>query len=508
MDESKHTRSGVGRSIARGAVWTVTIRLVSRFISVISTLILARLLTPSDFGVYALAMSVYAFVELVRAFGFSTALIQNQDSSELHYHTAWTLHLLFSLVSSCLLYLVAPVAADLLKEPQLVAVLRFMCLLFLIDGVKNVGIINFQKHMTFDREFRLQLSIKLTGFFVAIPLAFLLRSYWAMLYGLLSTSLMLVLLSYLMQPFRPRFGLAHWRELLSFSAWLQVNNVMNFFNRHIENFMVSRMAGVAAVGSLSLAKETGQLLRELVQPINRAAFPGYARVNKDPARLLNVFCDVMGAMMILSFAMAVGIFSIAHLMVPTLLGAKWLHIVPLVQWLGLATLLMVMMTSSNNVLIALGRIRWATAIITVRLTLLVIFLNLLLPIHGVLGVAYATFATLALVLIVSYLVLRRNLRLGVSRVAYILYKPALAALTMFLVISWLFPEHWHEAPIFGQLAQLFAAVAIGGVCYFVVLGSLWLLESRPEGPELQLLRLVHSRTGLLGFLLRGEGPRG
>lgn len=508
MGESGHTRRGVGKSIAKGALWTMSIRLVSRSISVVSTLILARLLMPSDFGIYALAMSVYAFVELIRAFGFGTALIQNQDATDLHYHTAWTLHFLFSLVSSCLLYLFAPLAADLLKEPELVSVLRFMCLLFLIDGVKNVAIINFQKHMTFDREFRFQLSIKLTGFFVAIPLAFLLRSYWAMLFGLLSTSLMLVLLSYVMQPFRPRFRLDYWRELFSFSAWLQVNNILNFFNRHIENFMVSRVAGVSAVGSLSMAKETGQLLREMAEPINRAAFPGYSRVNKDPARLLNVFCDVMGAMMILGFVMAVGIFSVAHLLVPTLLGAKWLHIVPLVQWLALATLLMIMMSSTNNVLIALGRIRWATSIIAVRLTLMVIFLNLLLPIYGVLGVAYATFATLSLVLVVAYMVLRRNMALGLRRVVYILYKPGLAALAMFLLVNGVFPTHWASEPMPWQLAQLFAAVAAGGICFFLVLGLLWLLESRPEGPELQLVKLVHARTGLLSFLLPGGSPRG
>ena len=224
--------------------------------------------------------------------------------------------------------------------------------------------------------------------------------------------------------------------------------------------------------------------------------------------MLNVFCDVMGALMILGFVMAVGIFSVAHLLVPTLLGAKWLHIVPLVQWLALATLLMIMMSSTNNVLIALGRIRWATSIIVVRLTLMVIFLNLFLPIYGVLGVAYATFATLSLVLVVAYMVLRRNMALGLRRVVYILYKPGLAALAMFLLVNGMFPTHWAAEPMPWQLAQLFAAVAVGGICFFLVLGFLWLLESRPEGPELQLVRLVHARTGLLRFLLPGDSPRG
>jgi len=508
MVDALYTRGSIGKSIARGSLWTLSIKLVSRSISVVSTLILARLLMPSDFGVYALAMTVYAFIELVRAFGFGTFLIQNQDVTDDHYHTAWTMHLAFSVISAALLYACAPFAAGFLREPQLEVVLRFMCLLFLIDGVKNIGIINFQKHMTFDREFRFQIIIKLTGFFIAVPLAYILKSYSAMLFGLLGTSLMMVALSYLMQPFRPRPRIRCWREMLSFSAWLQVNNFLNYFNRHLENFMVSRMAGVAAVGSLTMAKETGQLLREIVQPINRAAFPGYARVNKDPVRLRHVFCDVMGPLAILGFSVAVGIASIAHLMVPTLLGAKWVHIVPLVRWLALATFLMVILHSTNDVLISLAKVRWATAIIALRLLLMAVLLNLLIPLHGVLGVVYATFASLSLVMIVAYGVLRVKLHLGLRRVAYILYKPALASLAMFLVVNALFPEHFVDAAFYQQLAQLLGAVLTGAVVFVLILGVLWLLESRPEGPELHLLRLVHRRTGLLGFLLPQEAsPR-
>ncbi len=507
MVDPVHSRKGIGKSIAKGALWTMSIRLVSRSISVVSTLILARLLDPSDFGVYALAMSVYALVELVRAFGFGTILIQNQDATDDHYHTAWTMHLAFSVVSGVLLYAFAPLAAETLKEARLEPVLRFMCLLFLIDGVKNVAIINFQKHMTFDREFRFQLTMKLVGFCVAVPLAFYLRSYWAMLFGLLATSLTLVALSYSMQPFRPRLRVLYWREMLSFSAWLQVNNILNYFNRHLENFMVSRMAGVAAVGSLTMTKESGQLLLKLAVPINRAAFPGYSRVNKEPAKLLEVFCDVMAPLAIFGFAMAVGVASVAHLMVPTLLGMKWLHIVPLVQWLALATLLMIAMSSANNVLIAMGKVRWATAIIALRLVSLAILLTLLLPRYGVMGVAYATFCTLSLVMVVAYFVLRANLGLSVRRVCYIAYKPGLASLLMYTLVSVLFPTHSAESSPLWQVCQLLAAVAVGAACFVVVQGLLWLLEARPDGPELQFVRLVHSRTGLFGFILPSDTPR-
>jgi len=334
---------------------------------------------------------------------------------------------------------------------------------------------------------------------VTIPLAFVLKSYWAMLWGLLCSTFMLMVLSYLMQPFRPRPELSRWREMISFSAWLQVNNILNYFNRHTENVMLSRMAGIAAVGSLQLAKESGQLLGEMAQPINRAAFPGYARVNKDPRRMLDVFSDVMALLMIAGFPVAVGIFSIAHLLVPTVLGSQWLHIVPLVKLLA-----MVFMSGTNQVLIASARMKWATGIIACKLVLLVCFLFYLLPRYGVLGVPYATLLSMSFVLVLCYIALRVNLRLGLRRVAQLLYKPALSSLVMLVVLQTLFPRHWAESSVAVQALQLAGAVFSGALCYCLVLGVLWLLASRPEGPELKILRLVHQRSGFGGFLLPGE----
>ena len=500
-NDAPNSRSQVGRAIARGAAWTVSLRMTVRFISVISTLILARLLTPEDFGIYALAMMVYAFVDLLGAFGFGSALIQNQNAKDAHYNTAWTLHFIFSLMASSLLFIFAPYAAAFLEEPKLEMMVRFMCILFLLDGIKNVGIINFQKHMTFSREFRFSLITKLTGFMVTIPLAFLLRSYWAMLWGLLSTSLMLLVLSYVMQPFRPRFELSRWREMISFSAWLQVNNILYFFSRHTEKVLVSRMADVAAVGSLQLAREIGQLLRELIQPINRAVFPGYARVNKNPAGMLEVFCDVNAMLLIIGFPIAVGLIAVAHLFVPTVLGEQWLQIVPLMQWIALASLLAVGMSSTNNVLIALARVKWATAIIALNLFLLLGFMFYLLPRHGTLGVGYAVAISALLVLLPCYFALRVHIRLGLRQVASMVYRPALSALAMLVLVQTLFPQHRAESGLLTQVLQLMAAVFTGAICYIFALGLLWLLASRPDGPELKILRIVHGRSGYGGFLL-------
>lgn len=478
--------SSLGRRVAESAAWTGAIRLVTRLLSIISTVILARLLTPADFGLYALAMMVFAFVELLRAFGFGVVLIQNREASPAHYHTAWTMHCLFSLVAAAALWFVAPMAAAFLGEPYLAASLRFLCLLLFIDGLTNIGIIDFQKQLRFDREFRLAVATKLVGFCVTVPLAFLWRSHWAMLFGLLASSATRVLLSYLMHSFRPRFQLTLWRELFSFTVWLQANNLINFFNKHVENLLVSRTLGVASVGSLTMAREVGLLLRELMQPINRAAYPGFAKANNDPAAIRELYCAVLGFMFLAGVPVASGLSAVAHLFVPTVLGSQWLHLIPLVQLFGLVSVLSVVMASGNNVLIALGRPRLATAIISCRLAVFVAVLVWGLPRYELLSVPYAMGVSLACALCLSFYHLYRAIGLTAWHMLAVLGRPLVAAALMYLAVQAAFPAP-AASEATASLQNLLAAAALGALVYMAVVMALWLLQGRPCGAEARLL---------------------
>jgi O-antigen/teichoic acid export membrane protein len=162
------------------------------------------------------------------------------------------------------------------------------------------------------------------------------------------------------------------------------------------------------------------------------------------------------------------------------------------------------MSSTNNVLIALARMKWTSALIAVQLLLLVGFMLYLLPRYGVLGVAYATVLSLLFVLVLCYHALWIHIRLSLRQVASMLYKPALSSFVMLVMLQALFPRHWAERGLSSQVLQLTGAVFSGALCYCLVLGLLWLLVSRPEGPELKLLRLVHNRSGFGGFLLPGK----
>lgn len=501
MVEQDKSRSQVGKAIAKGAVWTVSIQMINRCIGLVSTVLLARLLTPSDFGVYALAMAVYGLIELLGAFGFGVALIQNQNATDEHYNTAWTLNFTFSLLCAIALFVGAPWAAELLDEPQLTTVLRFTCLLFLLDACKNIALIDFQKYMTFDKEFHFRILVKLSGFLITVPLAFLLKSYWAMLWGLLASSAVQILLSYRMLSYRPKFSVVMWRDMLGFSSWLQLNNLLGYLLRNIETFLVTKFLGVVPLGSLTMAKETGQLLFQVSGPINRAAFPGYAKVNDNPQKMSDLFCDVMGSLMLICVPFAVGLTVTAEMLVPIILGQKWVHIVPLIELLSLITLLAVMANSANRILIARGKVRWATNIMGLRLFLLVAFMLFLLPRYELIGVIYAKLAAIFIVLAVAYFAVRKSIGLELKRVIYLMYKPVVASAIMAALVTYLFSGPLPVTSITMNVMQLFAAITVGACTYVTVLLMLWFFESRPAGPELSVLNVLQSKTGLVGLLI-------
>ena len=212
--------------IAKGATWMILLRLCDRTLGLVSTLILARLLVPADFGLIAMAMSFIALIELAGAFSFEIALIQHPDPSREHYDTVWTLNLAFALGCAGLTAALASVAARFYAEPRLSLVMFVLSVGWIVQGLENIGIVNFRRRMDFSREFAFMFGKRIVGFVVTLTLAYALRSYWALIVGQLSIRFTGLVLSYAMEPFRPRLSVARRRELFSFSGWMLVSNIM------------------------------------------------------------------------------------------------------------------------------------------------------------------------------------------------------------------------------------------------------------------------------------------
>ena len=176
------------------------LRLADRGIAIVSTMVLARLLVPSDFGLIALAASLIGMLEVLGAVGMDMALIQRADAQRRHFDTAWTFHVLFGLVTAALVALLAWPLASFYAEPRLVPVMLMLGLTHALQAFENIGVVAFRKDLEFDREFRYRLTRRVvTTFCVTLPLAFVLRNYWALLIGSVVGAGLSVVLSYWLQ---------------------------------------------------------------------------------------------------------------------------------------------------------------------------------------------------------------------------------------------------------------------------------------------------------------------
>lgn len=466
--------------IARGALWMVSLRLLIKSIGFISTFILVRILSPDDFGVMALAMTVYAGAQLLNEFGFDTVLIQNQSATDDFFHTAWTINLLFSILSALFVYLISDWVVRLYEEPRLEIVLIVLSIALIFNGMRNIGIVQFRKHMEFEKEFKYEIAIKLCSFVVTIVFALSLKSYVALFLGILAGSLSGLVLSYIMHPFRPRLSLVKWRALFSVSVWLYVNNFLIYLNTHSQSMVLGRVSDVRNVGLYAVSSEVGTVVRdELIAPINRASYPGYSKIAADNDQLASTYLRVLGTILLVSLPSGLGMYAIAPAMVPVVFGDGWDDTVTILQYIVLSSVFDSFNTNLAYVYYALGKQRITTYVMAARV---VIFLPMLYYFSYQFGAEGAGIAMLASSVaffpIIQY-VFYKQTGIGIYKTLNVFWRPVLASICMVIVV------YYARISIVlpGTILDVFSLVIIGILIYVVSLYYFWVMSGRPFGAE-------------------------
>lgn len=484
----------LNRRMAVGAAWLILFRLLERGIGFISTLILARLLVPADFGLVAMATSILAGLELLGAFSFDIALIQNQRAERRHYDTAWTFGVCFGLFKSLAMCALAVPAAHFFREPRVEHVMYALALCTAVVAFKNVGIVGFQKDLELHKEFKLGLARKLAGFAVTITLAFLYRSYWALIAGVLAMNLTSLVLSYRMHPYRPRLNLSAAGELFGYSKWLLLNNLLIFLNNRGTDFIVGRSSGASALGVYSIAYEVANLpTTELVFPVSRAVFPGYAKLSGDIDKLRAAFLDVVAILALLTVPAGTIIGLVAEPLVVVLLGHKWLDAVPLIGVLALFGIVRALHGPLGSIYLAVGKPRIVAVLQCIQLTVAISLMVVLVPRWAALGAAWALLCGAALAASINYVLAVRELRMRWSEVGAILWRPALGAAAAAAALAGLDAQMQFSTETGPQALKLAAMAGAAGAAYTATVFACWFLARRPAGAETQVIRLVRAR---------------
>lgn len=473
-------------SLVQGTLLTVAMRWTDRLVGFVSTLILARLLTPADFGIIAMAMLVVALADVLLDLGTNVALVREPDATQADFDTAWTLRLIQTALSTALIIATAPLAAGYFGDARVQPVLQILAFSLLLGGLENIGIVAFHKQMQFGDEFRFLFARRIAGFVITIFAAVVLRNYWALVIGTLGGRLFGAGLSYRMHPMRPRFSLARFRALFAVSQWMLLRGIGDFLNQGLHRMLVGRWNSAPIMGAYTVAHEISVMpSAELVAPMNRALFPALAAAHDDNAERERLFLLALGIQTTIALPAAAGLALVAPLAIPILLGSQWSAAIPLLQLLALAGIAHALTASSQYLLIVLGKLAQATAIIWLQVILFAGLAVLALPEQTADRIAALRLAVSTCAIAVTAVLVQRHGGIRLQAMVSTCIRPLVATAVMAAALIALDQASFSEHLAAG--ITLLVQIILGACLYGVCLYGLWWIQGRPAGAESWML---------------------
>lgn len=481
----------IKKRIAVGAGWMVFMRLGDRLIGLVSMAVLARLLLPADFGLVGYAMVLLAILEIFAQLGVENALIQDQKAQRESYDTAWTMNICKGLALSVGLLIAAKPAAAFFEAPEVEPVIYTLALLPFVAGLENIGTVDFRKELAFHKDFIFNFLTRFCGAVATITLAFILKDHWALVFGMILRALLRILLSYHMSEFRPRLSLARFSQIFSFSKWIMLQNLLHGFNERLPALVIGRMSGPQALAFFNIAFEIANLAStELAQPIRRALFPGFAKMNENRQELADSFRWALSIIVTIGLPIPMGIAVTAEYLVPALLGWNWLETVPIIQILCLQGAIIIMGTNSHLIYLALGKPSITAWLSALRLLVLIPACIYGVSEFGAVGAGLALVASALVVRFTDYAIVLPMLSMRVTDFAAQIWRPLTAVLAMNVTVRLL--QDWLEQSALQPhlMPKLIVSVLVGGLTYVATLLALWLLTGARKGAESYIIGMV------------------
>ncbi|MDD2867240.1 oligosaccharide flippase family protein [Neomegalonema sp.] len=474
--------SDIGRRMAGGALWTIGARLLPRLAGLMSMMLMARLLTPADFGVVTLAMAVMLALQAFSDLGLNAVLIHDQQAGRDHYDTVWTLTLLRGLLIASALWLGAGRAAEFFAAPALEAIAGALALGALMEGLRSPAAVNLVKGLDFRRDALYVALPRLTQTFSSMGLAL---AFWpdsrALTGGILIGGALGLILSYRLAPWRPRFTFRALGAVIDYAKWMFAFNILEFLRQKFDALLIGRMLGPGAVSLYLLAHELAHLAAtEIAAPARRALLPGYAKLQNDLSALRRDFGVTFAAVALAAAPMAAGVALIADPLVAFAFGPQWTEAAPVLRILALAGFLTAAAGNCQPVLMATGAPRGLAPISLASLVVGASGMALGLRLDGLQGGAWGVVAMSAVYFGLNLRAALKRLDLPPGATLAPGRRIPWATAAMALVV-WSFLRRAPEGTPPALLCL--AAAGLGAVVYVAALWGLWRAAGRPEGAE-------------------------
>lgn len=349
------------REVAKASLIIGGTRVVTNIIGLMSSIILARLLTPADFGLVAIAATVMNLVVSITEVPTSVLLLQLETVDARHYDTAWTIGFIRTIAISTAMAALAVPLSLIYHDERIVPICLFMGFTLLIGALRSPHMIDFNKQLRFDVENKILATQKLVCFLVAAWIAYSTRSYWALLLGTFFSDLVATIMTQCYARYRPRFSKFELRFFLKQGVWLSLTQVIASLNTRADPLLVGYFVDKAALGRYSVGSNlAGIPTRETLAPLTQPLLPSFVLMRDDQARTRSVYLKVQALLFAISMPICVGFSLLAHFVVVRFLGPQWQGSELIIQVLAILGVFSIPGTLASQLCLARGENRLLT----------------------------------------------------------------------------------------------------------------------------------------------------
>lgn len=401
---------GYTRDALKGVSWISGFRIVSRGMTFAKTLVLARVLTPAQFGVFGIASLILALLEMLTETGINVVLIQSKEKIDKYLDSAWVVSILRGIIISLLLITLSPFIASFFNTPEVLGILLFMSVVPFVRGFINPAVVNFQKELDFKTEFWFRSVLFFFDASISIVLALITHSVYSLVWGLLAGALLEVLLSFMIVKPLPKFSIQkeYFKEIFHKGKWVTAYGIFNFIAQEGDNIVVGKIMGASSLGIYQMAYKISTLpISEITDVVGKVVFPVYVKIEGDRKRLLKAFSKTLLLTFLVSVCLGFIIFFFPKEIVLLLLGSKWLAAVPVLQVLAGYGVLRTIAGPASALFLAVGKQKYVTFMTLIRFLGLALTIYPFITLYGLVGAGYSALFSVAIEMpIIAYYIYR------------------------------------------------------------------------------------------------------
>lgn len=383
---------GYSSRTIHGLSWAWAQSIFVRGISFFKILILARILTPREFGDFGISLLILALLETLTETGVNVFLIQKKDNLSKYINSAWIVSIVRGIIIFLVFLIFSEFIADFFKSPNIKNILILFSFIPLIRGFINPAEIKFQKEINFDKDFIYRMSIALIDMISTIVLVLIVKNISGLVLGMLTGVVFQVIFSFLLIKPRPQITFKHLYiyKIINQGKWVTLSGIFNYLFHNLDNIIVGKFLGTYNLGLYEMSYNIAMLpITDVADVISKVTFPVYSKFSDDIERLKKAFLKTELLLIAITLPFGLIVFFFANGLVELFLGKQWLPMVNVLKILVVLGVVHSIFGFPAVVFLSVNKQIYSSIITLINLVVLIVCIFPLMTHFGLIGVAFA-----------------------------------------------------------------------------------------------------------------------